>query len=158
MRQLYRIISLVICVAVLAACGSDANDDVDIPATPAATPTAVPQMTHGQIIWTDSTDPETGAPGAAVERYSTDAPAIIAVFEVTDVPEGTTFTAEWTINGAPIEGATMRVQSDNELPHGWITFRFTREDGHRYPLGDLAVKVTVSSGETLESWVEIAFP
>lgn len=115
-------------------------------------------MEVGQIIWAQSTDPDTGEPGDTVTRFTTQSLAIIAVIEVDEVSVGTQFVATWTINDQPIEGTTMEVSASEDLDHAWIAFSFTRNENQLYPVGQVNVVITTSEGHLREGSVEIGFP
>lgn len=162
MRVIGRIWIVVACALLLVACGTeDAPDPADVPATPIATPPPAepdPVMEVGPIIWAQELDPDTGEPTNVVTRFNTESPAIIAVIEVSELPEGTEFTATWTINGQPIDGSDMEISASDDLEHAWIVFRFTRDEAQLYPIGQLNVVITSSEGDLREGSVEIGFP
>lgn len=164
MRLVNRIWILVACLLLLVACGggdADPNPDSGADSTPPpASPTAEPEpeLTMENVVWTEAVEEDTGAPVQIVENFTTQSPAIIAAVEVTNVPEGTTFTATWTINDQPIEGSEMQIESDGDLPHAWVAFSFTRDDDKHYPIGQLSVIITSSDGAMQESSIEIDFP
>ena len=112
----------------------------------------------GPIIWAQATDAATGEPTDIVTIFTTESPAIIAVIEVSDVPEGTEFTATWTINNQPIASIDMNISASDDLDHAWIAFSFTRDDGQLYPVGQLGVVITSSEGDLREGSAEIGFP
>lgn len=165
MRLLGRIWMVLACVLLLAACGSDSTTTTenatpaqDQPvATPPVTP-AAPQMEVGPIIWSQAIESETGEPTDVVTRFTTESSAIIAVIEVNEVPEGTEFTATWTINDQPVEGFDMDISASEDLDHAWIAFSFTRDEGQIYPIGQLTIVITTSEGDLREGSVEIGFP
>lgn len=150
------------CVLLLAACGAGDSPDpaADSATPPVATATAEPgnEQEVGSIVWAQELDPETGEPEDVVTRFTTISPAIIAVLEVNNLVEGTEFSAEWTIDGEPVEGLEMDIIAKEDLEHAWIVFRFTRDADQRYPLGQLDVTITTSAGDVRESSVEIGFP
>lgn len=161
MRLIGRIWIVLACAVLLVACGGDPVTDVatDIDSTPpVATPPPESEMTIGEIIWALEVDPATGEPIDTATRYTTQSPAIIAVIEVDNIPEGTEFTATWTINNLPIEVAEMDITASEDLPHAWVAFSFTREDDQRYPRGTLGVVITTSEGDVREDSIEIGFP
>lgn len=160
MRLVFRVCVLVLLSALMVACGGDDSaPGLADTATPLpATPPPAPDMTLGPIVWTESTDEETGGPQVEVDTFTIESPAIIALFEAENVPAGTEFIATWTFNGEPISGAEMHVEASGDMPHAWISFRFTRAEGQVYPRGTLGVEITSSSGDMIESSVEIDFP
>lgn len=164
MRRLGRFWILIACALLLAACGSDDAPDADATPPPAednpamATPPPVPEMQVGDIVWAVEIDEETGEPTEVVDIFATDSPGIIAVLEVENLPEGTEFSAKWTMNGQPIDGSDMDITAEGDLDHAWIVFRFTRDEGERYPIGQLGVTITSSDGDLREGSVEVGFP
>lgn len=161
MRLIGRIWIVLACAVLLVACGNDsvteATPEVDT-TPPAGTPPPESGMIIGEVIWALEVDPATGEPIDTATRYTTQSPAIIAVIEVDNIPEGTEFTATWTINNLPIEVAEMDITASEELPHAWVAFSFTREDDQRYPRGTLGVVITTSEGDMREATVDIGFP
>ena len=158
MRVVGKIWIMLACLLLLVACSSD--DPISSPvivSTPAATPPSE-EMNVGPIIWAQATDAATGKPTDIVTIFTTESPAIIAVIEVSDVPEGTEFTATWTINNQPIASIDMNISASDDLDHAWIAFSFTRDDGQLYPVGQLGVVITSSEGDLREGSAEIGFP
>lgn len=127
------------------------------PTLPPPTPTPLPVALSG-VTWTTGIDPDTQEPQDNIERYPNDAPVIIAAVEVKNLPAGAVLTATWTIDGVDVPEATMRAGTGTALASGWATFRFTREDGHLFPLGILSVTVTTEDGSTVSGSVEITVP
>lgn len=167
MRIVGKIWLLMVCMLVLAACGSeDSPEPADQPASsPAATAASTPggeeapdEMEVGQIVWAQELNPDTGEPVVVVDRFSTESPEIIAAIEVSNLPEDTEFSAKWTMNGLPIDSSDMVITSQGDLEHAWIVFRFTRDEGMQYPIGQLNVTITSNEGDLREGSVEIGFP
>ena len=160
MRLLGKIGAILACL-VLVACGSgDGGPQAEptVVSTPSASPTAVAsQLSIGNIVWSESTDDVTGGPIAEVEMFTPQSPAIVASIEVTEMPADTEFTATWTLNDQPIEGSEMHVRSQGDVDQGWVSFTFTRETG-LYPVGQLGVVITSSTGDLREDSIEIGFP
>ena len=159
MQLMGKIGAVVLCL-LLISCGSETTDPGnDIGSTPIASPTvAVAEMTLGDIVWSETVDDESGAPDAEVALFTPQSPAIIASIEATSIPAGTEFTATWMLNDTPIAGGEMNVQADGDVDHAWIAFRFTREDGRSYPVGQLSVVITASTGVLREGAIAIEFP
>lgn len=156
-----RIWIVLACALLLVACGSESGTEAtpEVDATPpAASPPPESGMSVGQIVWAHEINASTGEPTDIVTRFTTQSPSIIAVIEVSDVPEGTAFTATWTINDQPIPGTEMEIVASEDLPHAWVSFRFTRDDDQLYPIGLLGVVITTSEGDLREGSVEIGFP
>lgn len=164
MRLLGRMWIVLVCAALLVACGSDDSGtapetEATPPQAPLASPTPMaPTMEISAITWSESRDDDSGEPTEIVSVFTTQSPAIIAMIEVTDVPEGTEFSARWTINDQPIDGTEMDFTVSEDLDHGWIAFAFTRDDDQRYPIGQLGVVITSSEGDLREDSIEIGFP
>lgn len=153
------------CLVFLAGCGDDSTGPDD--GTPAPPVTAMQTAEAGQeaeplqlsdVVWTTGVDPETGEPVDDVSTFPIDAPAIIAAVNVEDLPAGVELTATWTIDGADVPDATMRVTSDAAVIEAWVTFRFDRADDQRFPIGDLVVTITASDGQAVSGEVEITLP
>ena len=161
MRWVWKIGVMLACL-VLVACGggnADSSPDADEDPTAAASPTApAPEMTIGTITWSESADEATGEPAGPVETFTPQSRAIIATIEVTNVPAGTEFTANWTLNDQPIQVNNMQVRADSDLDHAWVSFQFTREEGEIYPTGQLGVVITASTGELREGSIAINWP
>lgn len=161
MQKLRKLGSILACTLVLVACGSDETPPVQKQnnATPVAA-TATPQtsMEIGDVVWATSTDPNTGEPTEIANGFAGNSPAIIASIEVSNLPQGTEFTAIWTINDAPIPDSEMKVIADSDVAQAWITFRFDRTEGETYPIGQLGVSITINNGTLRKATVEIGFP
>lgn len=143
---------------VLAGCGGIGSDAEPTPEAP--TPTAEPEapLELVDITWTSAVDRVTGEPAGEEEAFATISPAIIAVVQANDVPAGTEFIAEWTIDGLDVPDATMRVTVEQDMSTAWVSFEFIRDEGRYFPLGELAVTVTTSGGESIDSAVTIELP
>ncbi len=153
-------IGVILLCLLLISCGSDdSTPGANSVSTPVASSTAVAaEMTLGPIVWSETVDDESGAPNAEVTVFTPQSPAIIANIEANDVPAGTEFTATWMLNDTPIEGGEMHVQADGDIDHAWIAFRFTRNEDQSYPIGQLSVVITSSTGVLREGSIEIDFP
>jgi hypothetical protein len=143
---------------VMTGCGGIGADVEPTPDTP--TPTAEPQalLELVDITWTSAVDRVTGEPAGEEEAFTTVSPAIVVVVQATNVPSGTEFIAEWTIDGLDVPDATMRVMVEQDMSTAWVSFEFIRDEGRYFPLGELAVTVTTSSGESIDSVVSIELP
>lgn len=143
---------------VIAACGGGGGEEEPVPAAPTATPVPDPTLELVDITWASELDRSTGEPVDEIDAFTTVSPAIIAVVQATDVPAGTELTAGWTIDGLEVPDATMRVTVEQDMAVAWVAFEFIREEGRYFPLGELAVTVTTSTGESIDGAVRIELP
>lgn len=149
MRTLLRLMS--ICLAalvVLTGCGGSED-----PGEP--TPTPLPTMAVGEVQWASSVDVESGEPVEAVRQFGPQSDQIVAVVEATWVPAGTTFTAEWSIDGESVPDVSTSVTVEETMSDAWVSFAFERVEGEVFPLGVLEVTITASSGESVTGSIEI---
>ena len=159
MRLVGKIGVIVMSLLLISCGGDDPRPEANSASTPVASPTAaMVEMTLGDIIWSEAVDDVSGAPNAPVTVFTPQSPVIIASIEATSIPAGTEFTATWMLNDTPIAGGEMHVQADGDVDHAWIAFRFTREDGKSYPVGQLSVVITASTGVLREGAIAIDFP
>lgn len=152
--HLLAIVSILLTVA---GCGSEDDASPDEAEATAGASDIAPMEIAG-LTWTSGVEEETGEPVDNVEAYTTISPAIVAVVEATNVPAGTVFTATWTIDGLDVPEATMDVTVAEEMATAWIAFEFVRAEGRYFPLGELEVTVTSSSGDTIDASVPIQLP
>lgn len=110
------------------------------------------------VIWTSGIDEDSGEPIDEVDAFTTISDRIVAVVPAANVPAGTEFTATWTIDGLNVPEATMTATVEQEMSTAWVAFEFLRDEGRYFPLGELEVTVTATSGETVEGSVEIGLP
>jgi hypothetical protein len=155
-----RQIGLILVCLVLVACGNSEGEQApDATVEVAASPTLpAVEMTVGSIVWSASTDEETGEPAEVMEGFTPESPTIIASIEVTDVPADTEFTATWTLNDQPIAAEAMQVTAESDMDHAWVSFRFVLKDGQQYPTGQLGVVITTSTGTLREGSIRIDWP
>lgn len=159
MRWVWKIGAILACLVIVGCGGDESSPSATPEEVSVASPTAAPlEMTIGDITWSESANEESGEPGAAVESFSPQSPAIIVSIEVENVPAGTEFTATWTLNDQPISVESMYVRAEGDLDHAWVSFRFTRDEGKNYPTGQLGVVITSSTGELREGSIRIQFP
>lgn len=133
---------------------------------PTATPLAVSGTTVpasqrvrlGPVVWTTGVDPETGKPIDRVESFPRNTKTIYAAFEVMNLPQGSTLTATWRINGRLVEGLESTIQVNEAQPAGWAEFHLDWEGRTMWPVGTLGILITSSTGETVESSVRIEQP
>jgi hypothetical protein len=145
----------------VAGCGGGNVDEppqTPAPEEPTATPEPEPDFGLVDIAWTSAIDEDTGEPVDEIEAFTTVSPGIVAAVEANNVPAGTGFTAEWTIDGLEVPEATMNVTVEQDMSTAWIAFEFIRDEGRYFPLGELEVVVTASSGETIDGSVTIQLP
>ena len=160
MRQRWYLLTAVLGVLLFAtACGSES----DAPGPQdgeggAAAPALEEPMAITGLTWTSAVSNETGEPVDSVEAFTTISPAVVAVVEASDVPAGTEFTATWRIDGLEVPEATMNVTVEDDLAVAYVAFEFIRADGRYFPLGELEVVVTVSTGDSIDATVDIQLP
>jgi hypothetical protein len=160
-----RLVAMVFCAIVLVACGSSDGEDAAIPSAteaehdiaPEPTPTPV-AVTLSEVVWTTLVDPVTSEPQDNVTSYATTAPVIIAAVQIGGMPAGAELAATWWIDGVEVPEATMRVATETAVREGWATFQFTREEGRRFPLGELEVRITAPGGGEVMGSVDITLP
>lgn len=162
MRQRWYLLTAVLGVLLLAsACGSesaspDPQDDGE--GSNGAGPTLDEPMQIVGLTWTSAVSDSTGEPVDSVESFTTISPAVVAVVEASSVPAATEFTATWSIDGIDVPEATMNVTVEKDLAVAFVAFEFIREEGRYFPLGELEVVVTASTGETIDATVDIQLP
>ena len=159
MRQRWYLLAALLGVLILAtACGGDepAADPDDGAA--GNEPGPVKPMEIAGVTWTSGVTDDTGEPVDSVESFTTISPSIIAVVEATNVPAGTGFTATWSIDGIDVPETTMEVTVEEDMTLAYVAFEFIRDEGRYFPLGELQVVVTASSGESVDATVDIQLP
>lgn len=150
-----RAVLAMLCVP-LAGCAGQADE----PSTSTATvvpPTDGATVTTelGPIVWASEIDPVTSAPVDRREAFSRDEKTIHALVETGPLAAGTTLTAAWTFNGQPIEGIDVTVTTDEARGPGWADFRLEWNGAALWPVGTLTVRITASTGESIEGSIEI---
>lgn len=147
------------CLVMTVSCGG--GDDTPPQQEPRPTPTAqateVP-LTMDDIVWATGIDEASGEPLDEVSAYTTVSPAIVAVVPAGNVPAGTEFTATWTIDGLEVPQATMTATVEQDMQSAWVAFEFLRDEGRYFPLGVLEITVTASTGESVQSSIDIELP
>lgn len=148
---------MVLLSLVLVACGGGGADPepTQVPKTPAATPTPIPSLALGEVVFSQSLD-ASGQPSDPAVDIPRSATTIIASVPVKDVPADTSFSVSWTMDGTVVPG----LESSTTLPDGgasgWVSFTLTWEGAALWPVGQLGVTVTASSGETVTGSVPIS--
>jgi hypothetical protein len=138
--------------------GDDASPTVQDDGATILEPGLDAPMAIAGLTWTSAVSDDTGEPVDSVESFTTISPSVIAVVEATDVPAGTQFTATWSIDGIDVPEATMDVTVEQDMTEAWIAFEFIRDEGRYFPLGELEVVVTASTGESIDATVDIQLP
>ena len=151
------------CLTIAVACGNDAGSGTGDDGAAAPEPTAVPRPTEvpfaiSDVVWTTGIDEESGEPVDEVDAFTTVSPRLVAIIEVENVSAGTGFTAIWTIDGIEVPDATMEATVDEDMSTAWIAFEFVRDEGRYFPLGELEVTITSTTGETVQGSVDIELP
>jgi hypothetical protein len=148
------------CLVLAVGCGGTSDEpETQSAPQPTATPgpSEVPFAMDG-VVWASAIDEDTGEPVDEVDAYTTVSDRIVAVVPASNVLTGTEFTATWTIDGIDVPEATMSVTVEQDLVTAWIAFEFVRDEGRYFPLGELEVTVTASTGDEVTGSVDIELP
>lgn len=121
-------------------------------ATVASTPAPVVQL--GAVVWSTGLA-ENGEPAADLDALPRDAPVIYAVAPVQSVVAGEKVTANWSLDGVPIDALATTVTLDEATDSGWVSFALTWEGETFWPVGSLEVSLSASSGSTVTSSIQI---
>ncbi len=152
-----RFASVLLVMFLVAGC-STGGDDVDPTAEPTVEPTPTieptPAMSMGEVQWATQLD-DSGAPVESLTQVSRTVQVIHAVAQLSAVPPGTRYTAEWTINGQTIEGKSETVEVSDGAASGWISFSLTWTGEALWPVGALGVTITADTGESITGTVQI---
>lgn len=144
-------------LGILVSCqGGGGTDPTATPLAVSETAVATEQAVRLRpVVWTTGIDPDTGEPTDRVEVFPRDTDRIYAALEVMNMPEGGTLAATWEINGQPVEGLESTIRIDAAQPAGWAEFHLDWEGQTMWPVGTLRITIASSTGETVESSVEI---
>lgn len=148
---------LLACLMLVTGCGGGESPKPTPEPDVAPEPTVAP-FTLDDIVWSSGVDAATGEPLDEVDAYTTVSQAIVAVVPATNVPAGTEFTAIWTIDGLDVPETTMSVIVEEDMSTAWIAFELARDEGRYFPLGELELTVTSSTGEEVSGSVRITLP
>ncbi len=145
------------CSLLLTACGG--GDDPPADATeeataPVATPSPTPSPVLGQVVFSQSlgSDGQPVDPSAEISRSAT---TIVAAVEVQDVQPGTSYTASWSMDGNPIPELDASTTLEGGAVDGWVSFTLTWEGAALWPVCQLDVTITASSGGSVQGSVLI---
>ncbi len=153
-----RLASVVLVALLVAGCSSGGGDEPEPTAEPTVEPSPTveptPAMSMGDVQWAIELD-DAGAPVEPVTQVSRSIQVIYATAELRAVQPGARYTAEWTINGKPIEGKSETVEVTDGAASGWISFSLTWTGEALWPVGALGVTITADSGEFTTGTVQI---
>lgn len=154
-----RLASVLVMACLLVGCSAGGGDDeADPTAEPTVEPTPTieptPAMSMGEVQWAIELD-DAGAPVEPITQVSRSIQVIHAVAELRAVQPGTSYTAVWTINGQAIEGKSETVEVADGAASGWVAFSLTWTGEALWPVGELGVTITASSGESISGTVQI---
>ncbi len=156
----YRVGRLVVVLAslalVLAACGGESAtpDPTAEPVPPTATTIPTPAPAMGQVVFTEALT-SSGQPENPASEIPRSATTIVAAVDVQHVQPGTTYTAEWTMDGIPIPGLEASTTLQDGAASGWVSFTLTWDGATLWPVGQLGITITSSSGETVQGSIPI---
>lgn len=151
-------------VFILGGCGgSDAEPTLTAPpistaTTLANTPTPLPAPSVGDVVWTASVEPDTNAPGEAVEKFNSNDPGIYAVVRVSNLPAGAVLSASWSYNGVPLDGVTSGVLAPSALFDGFVEFHISKSDDVEWPDGTYVINVLLNGDVKQVSQIEVVAP
>ncbi len=154
---LSRMAMVAVLAILLAGCsvgGVSSDSSLDATPVPTLQPTPTPVARLGAVIWTTALD-ETGGPTENLASIRRDAAAIYAVVPVESVTAGETLTAQWSIDGTPIDAIGSTVTIDEASESGWGSFALTWEGETLWPVGTLGIAISASSGVTATGEVQI---
>jgi hypothetical protein len=128
------------------------------PSAPVASPhgTTSSSPTIGAVIWAESADPVTAAPGPSVRIYTSDAPGMYAVLPVANLQPGDMVRAEWTYNDTPLEALTRTFIIQAPYTEGWIAFSIVRSRDALWPAGTYAITVSVNDVVAQTATIEVS--
>ena len=149
-------VALLLMVMVLTSCGSESATPESTSQPTQVVPTAspAPTLAMGDIVFTETLD-ESGQPANPVDSLPRSVTTIVAAVPVESVAAGTSFSAEWSIDGTIIPDVSDSVSVTNDIAKGWISFTLTWTGSTLWPVGELGISITANSGETVTSTVPI---
>lgn len=148
---------VVVSVLMLAGCSSgDGDGEPTTLATPttAIDPSPAPSTQLSKVTWTTGFD-ESGAPVDSLEEFSRHDLVIYAAVEVEIAPVGEVLTANWSLDGEPIDAIASTVTIDSSSGTGWVSFSLMWDGDSLWPTGRLGIEITASSGATSAGAVQI---
>jgi len=116
--------------------------------------TVTPSMRVGDVTWTSGLN-ASGAPSDSLESFPRNAESIVVALEVEHVPAGESFTAAWSLDGTPIEGIASNATVEGASDSAWVAFTLDWNGEVLWPVGELGVTITSSSGESTSGTIFI---
>ncbi len=128
------------------------------PPAPVASPRSAPSPPPaiGAVIWAESIDPVTAAPGPSVREYASDAPGLHAVLPAANLQPGDMVRAVWTYNDTPLEALTRTIIIQAPYTAGWIAFSIVRGTDAPWPAGTFAITVSVNDAAVQTATIEVS--
>lgn len=150
------LVMMALLALMLVACGggSAEPEPTQEPEKPTATPTPIPALTLGEVVFSQSLD-DSGQPENAASDIPRSATTIVASVPVQHVPAGTSFSAVWTMDGTVVPGLESSTTMADGGASGWVSFTLTWDGATLWPVGQLGITITASTGETVVGSVPI---
>lgn len=146
---------MLLCLALISCDGGQGGaSTLDATSDPASIEGTAPTEL-GDVVWASEIDPISFEPVERRETFSRDVSRVYAVVKTGPLAAGTTLTAAWAFNGQPVEGIDVALHVDAARNAGWVEFHLDWNGAALWPVGNLAVEITASSGESIGSTVEI---
>ncbi len=114
----------------------------------------MPVVQLGAVVWSAGLA-ENGEPTDDLDAFPRDAPVIYAVAPVEFAVAGETVTANWSLDGVPIDALASTVTLDQAAGSGWVSFALTWEGETLWPVGSLEISIAASSGSTVTGAIQI---